>query len=174
MKHFYAVLISTMIIFAAFTATAQEVEIELKGLYLMSEPKQIHSPWGLLENSMLLLNNPQRVSRDGNNLSILFGLMYFDEKSATSFDGELEITNSWTAKTPMQVKMFFDETTGKWFVTKGFIATSNNEMAVFNGLKISIIGGKEKPVMIDGKPFSDSVVEIKNGKVYTISQPSSS
>jgi hypothetical protein len=170
MKHFYAILITIMVVFTAFIASAEEIEIELKGILFSSEPSQISSPWGPLKNNMLLLNKPQRVSLSGNNLNILFGIFYFDEKSATTFDGKLKITNLWTAKTKVQVKMFQDQNTRKWCVTDGFVATTKNDMAVFNGLKISIMGGKENPVMIDGKPFSDSVVEIKNGKVYKISQ----
>jgi hypothetical protein len=168
MKYFYAILVSIIVVFTPFIGSAEEVEIELKGILLSAEPKQISSPWGPLKNNMLLLNKPQRVSLSGNNFNILFGIFYFDEKSATTCDGELKITDLWTAKTKMQVKMFQEQNTGKWCVTDGFVAITNSEMAVFNGLIISIIGGKEKPVMIDGKPFSDSVVEIKNGKAYKI------
>jgi len=169
MKYFYAILVSILVVFTPFNASAQEVEIELKGILFSSEPKQISSPWGPLKNDMLLLNKPQRISISGNNLNILFGMFYFDEKSATNFDGKLKITNMWAAKTKMRVKMFQDQNAGQWCVTEGFVATTNNEMAVFNGLTISVIGGKENPLMIDGKPFSDSVVEIKNEKVYKIS-----
>ena len=169
MKQICAVLIIVMGLFTAFAASAEDIEIELKGILMSSKPEQLNSPWGPLNNNMLLLNHPQQISLNGNNLNILFGLLYFDEKSATAFDGRLKITNSWTAKTKMRVKMFQDKNTGKWCATEGFIATVNNEMAVFNGLEISIIGGKEKPLMIDGQPFADSVVEIKNSKVSPVS-----
>jgi len=170
MKYFYTILFSIMVIITPFIVSAQEVKVELKGILLSAKPEQISSPWGPLKNNMLLLNKPQRVSISGNNLTILFGMLYFDEKSATDFDGKINITNLWTAKTRMKVKMFQDQNTGKWCVTDGFVATTKNDLAVFNGLTISIMGGKENPVIIDGEPFSDSVVEINNGKVYKISQ----
>ena len=168
MKHFYILVTAMLIIFTTITAFAQEIEIELKGLYLASEPKQIQSPWGVLENKMLLLNNPQKVSMDGNNLSILFGLMYFDKKSATTFDGQLKITDSWTAKTKMKVTMFYDKKTENWCVTQGFVAIENSEMVAFNGLEINIVGGEEKPLVVDGRQFSDLKIEIKNNDVYGI------
>ena len=170
MKQLSAILLILIVIFTAGIVSAEEVELELKGIEMSSEPKQISSPWGLLTNSMLLLNNPQRVSMSGNNLNILFGLLYFDEKSATTFDGRLKVTNSWTASTKMLVKMFQDKNTGKWCVTEGIVATVNNEMAVFNGLEISVIGGRERPLIIDGKPFSDCVVQIKNSDVLLLSK----
>lgn len=141
---------------------------------MVSKPEQINSPWGTLKNSMLLLDNPQQISMSGNNLNILFGLLYLDDTSGTFFKGDLKITNRWSAKTPMKVRMFYDRENKKWCATDGFLATVNSKAAVFNGLTISIIGGREKPLVIGGKPFFGSVVEIKNGKVYKIDQPNHS
>lgn len=168
MKYFYSILFIIMIIFIPFIVSAEVVELELKGILLTSAPKLITSPWGQLKNEVLLLNKPQRISQSGNDLNILFGIFYLDKKMATNFDGNLKITNLWRAKTKVEVKMFQDLNTHKWCVTDGFVAYANNEIAVFNGLIISIIGGKEVPVMIDGKPYSDSVVEIKDGKINKI------
>lgn len=170
MKKFSNILIAITIIFAVFQVSAQEVDIELKGIMMASSPKQISSPWGMLQNQMLLLNNPQKISMNGNNLSIVFGLFYFDAKSATTCNGDLNITRTWTAKTPMKVKMYYDKVSGNWCVTDGFVATEQDKMAVFNGLEISIIGGKENPLIISGKPYSDAVVEIKNDLVVVKSE----
>jgi hypothetical protein len=170
MKPFSAILLTILVMFTAFTASAEEFELELKGIQMTSEPKEIRSPWGLLKNSMLLLNNPQRLSMSGNDLNIIFGIFYFDEKSATPFDGKLKISDSWTASKKLKVKMFQDENTGKWCATDGFVATTSNDTLVFNGLEISVIGGKEKPLIINGEPFSDCTVEIKNGRVSLLSK----
>jgi len=168
MKYIYSILFFIMIIFIPFIISTEVVGVELKGILLTKEPKLINSPWGQLKNNVLLLNEPKKIIPSKDKLNISFAILYLNKEWATNFDGNLKITNLWRAKTKLKVKMFQDLNTRKWCVTDGFIAYTNNEIAVFNGLIISITGGKESPVIINGKPYSDSVVEIKDGDAYKI------
>lgn len=150
---------------------AEDEEIELKGVLLASaDDRNIKSPWGDLKDQQLLLNQDQRVSLENNNLKIIFGLTHWDKESASYVGDNLKFSSLYVAKSPVSVKLFQEEETGKWCATDGMLGISEDDSIVFEGLKIIVIGGAGKPVKIAGAAFSDTTVVIKEGKPVKLSE----
>lgn len=145
---------------------AEDDAIPIKGTLLASGKggEKIKSSWGELDSQMLLLNAHQQISLSGNKLKIVFGLVHWDTKTATYVGDDLSFSSRYVAKSPVSVKLFQEEGTGKWCATEGILGQGNNKFIVFEGLKLMVIGGANKPIKIAGTVFSNTTIIIKDGK----------
>jgi hypothetical protein len=145
---------------------AEDETLPIKGVLIASGKggEKIKSSWGELDSRQLLLNAHQRISLSGNNLKIIFGLVHWDTKSASHIDNDLKFSSQYVAKSPVSVKLFQEDGSGKWCATDGILGISNDKYMVFEGLKLSIIGGADNPVKIAGTAFADTTIIIKDGK----------
>ena len=152
-------------------AFSDDEAIPIQGvLFNIGEGEKIKSPWGNLDSQMLLLNDHQQISMSGNNMKIIFGLIYWSNTSGMSVENGLKFSPLYEAKSLISVKLFQEEGSGKWCATDGILGISNNNSVVFEGLTITVIGGTDDPIRIAGVLLSDTTVIIKDGKPVKIDQ----
>jgi len=150
-------------------ALAEGDEIPIKGvLFNIGGDEKIKSPWGELDSQMLLLNDHQQISMSGNNMKIIFGLIYWSSTSGMQLDPVIKFSGLYEAKSPISVKLFREEGSGKWCATDGILGISNSNPIVFEGLTITVIGGADDPIRVAGVLLSDTTVIIKDGKPVKI------
>ena len=150
---------------------SEDNEIPIQGvLFSIGNGEKIESPWGKLDNQMLLLNDHQQISLSGNNLKVIFGLTYWSSTSGMHVENVLKFSPLYEAKSPVSLKLFQEEGSGKWCATDGILGINNDDPVVFEGLTITIIGGADNPIRIAGVSLSDTTVIIKDGKPVTTDQ----
>lgn len=146
-------------------AFSEDEAIPIEGvLFNIGDGEKIKSPWGELDSQMLLLNDHQRISMSGNNMEIVFGLIYWSNSSGMHVEPAIKFSSLYEAKSPISVKLFQEEGSGKWCATDGILGISRSKSIVFEGLTITVIGGTDDPIRIAGELLSDTTVIIKDGK----------
>ena len=144
-------------------------EVSIQGITIAFD-NEIESPWGTLDSQFLLLNDYQRINMSKDDLEIILGLIYWSDSTGMRVGDKLDYDPVFVSKSPVSVKLFQEEKTGKWCATDGMLGMHNSNTIVFEGLTITIIGGTENPIKIAGIPLSDTTVTIKNGSPLKIEQ----
>lgn len=170
---YVALVVFCFILFSGWyfggVAFSEDDEIPIQGvLFAIGSGEKIKSPWGELDSQMLLLNDHQQISMAGNRMKIIFGLTYWSNASSMYVENGLKFSPLYEAKSPISVKLFREEGSGKWCATDGILGINNDDQVVFEGLTITVIGGADNPIRIAGVPLSDTTVIIKDGKPVKI------
>jgi hypothetical protein len=135
---------------------------EIKGIKLSSKEKY-QTSLSTLNSGFLLQNGNRMGTGPSGNLIIIFGLIHIGSDEATALGSNVEIFEGKTNLSP-NITLLQDRKSGKWLATNGTMCIDNGTIKVLDNSTIRIIGGTENPVKIEGRPFSDTTIVIKNGK----------
>jgi hypothetical protein len=127
--------------------------------------KRYKTASGELTATWLLLFGSQ-LTKAGSKMEFKEG--YF----AVSSDGGVPITNPvqifkgkpYQVLTPLEITFVQDRISGAWLATNGLLYVRKQQGYLLEGQRVRVIGGKDKPLFLDGQPFADANLVILNGK----------
>ena len=66
--------------------------------------------------------------------------------------------------TPLEITFVQNLTSRAWLATNGLLYVRQQQGYLLEGQRVTVIGGKDNPLMIGGQPFADTTLVILNGK----------
>ncbi len=117
---------------------------------LLSIGDNYETELGPLEGKFLLQNGNQM-----RNGKIIFGAMYMDSKGAYKINTDIDVMKS-EKKLDIEVTLVQNKTGDKWLATNGWVGINNGSVHLIDSTRVTVIGGKNNPIVINGKKYADT------------------
>jgi hypothetical protein len=124
---------------------------------------QYHTSLGKLSSGFLLQKNSDLTITSSGKFSIDFGFITIGKNEGLSVQNSVDIYTGHTNLTPC-VTFVMDNKTREWIATDGVMCMEKEIPKLLNNSTVKIVGGKDKPIKIGGKPFAATTVTIKGGR----------
>ena len=120
---------------------------------------------GELKASMVLLKGSQ-MTKAGNKMEMKEGYFAITSDGGVSISYPVEIFKGkpYQTITPLTITFVQDLASRDWLATDGLLYVRKYQGYLLEGQRVKVVGGKDKPVIIDGQPFADATLVIQNGK----------
>ena len=129
-------------------------KLKPEGIWL-TDGQEYETDIGVLKGTFLLQNGSQKnIQQNGDKfkMDVLYGAVYMTDKTAVEIKKDLSVMQT-DQKLDVEVTLIQEEGSGKWLATNGWLCMKGDNLFLLENTRVKVIGGEEKPIFINGKPF---------------------
>lgn len=155
-----------LIVFACLAVLLSTLPLRGQGIRASGEEDAFQTESGALKNGATLLKGAI-IGVVNEKLKLVFGFFGIEKGFGLPLKKDLVATSR---QEPLpdgrkaEITLVRETGTKRWIATNGVLARDGDDEMLVEGHTVYIVGGRDNPVRICGKDFSDSTVIIENGR----------
>lgn len=145
-KIFLAISLAFVIVGVATMLLRQMLSEPPKKGLLMTTNQTYDTDKGQLTGKFIILDGNRIDFKTGQ---IISAIIYVDSNHACPIKNDIKIIES-NFKSNVSLTLLQDSNSKEWLATEGWLAMVNNETHIIDKCKLTVIGGENSPITING------------------------